>query len=45
MANLYCNKKSQALHKGGEVIFVRKNPVVDLLSVKVTTGLVEPRKV
>ena len=42
---LNCSTKSQAVHRGGGIIFVWKNLVTDLLSVMTIAGLVAPQNI
>ena len=39
IVKLNCSTKSHALHRCGRIVFVWKNPVTDLLSVMIITGL------
>ena len=43
IVKLNCNTKSHAFYRGAGMIFVWKNLVTDLLSVMMSTGLVEPQ--
>ena len=45
IVKLNCSTKSHAIHRGGGIIFVRKNLVTDLLSVMIVTGLVAPQNI
>ena len=45
MVKLNCSTKSQSFHKGGEINFVWKNLVTDLLSVMMITDLVAPHNI